>query len=332
MIVDRRTRKRVLRWVVIVAIGVLAVVFVRRLDPARALEVIATADVWSVIAAMLVNATLRVGTRVLRTRSLLSLLPGAVPLRQLAQFVYGSMALGYIVSPIAGSAARVFALQYHGVPSEAVVAVGLWEKVVTGATLAMFSGVMLVRETPPEAHYSLLVATLLGSIGLAVAILAATVFRHLTRHHATPTTRARRWLFSLGRSLAQLNDARTLVRTFVWSTLSELCDVAMLGLVMHALGLPVDPVACVLAFVVMNMSTVLPSTPGQLGVFEATTAWALAATGVAPERALACGILYHLVHVVPVFIVGLPSLLRIRVEKREDDIKRSRELPVQPRS
>ena len=321
-------RKRVVRWVVMAAIGVLAVVFVRRLDPARALDVIATTNVGWVLAAMLVNATLRVGTRVLRTRSLLSVLPGAVPIRQLAKFVYGSMALGYIVSPVAGSAARVFALQHHGVPSEAVVAVGLWEKVVTGATLAMFSGVMLAREAAPGAHYSLLVATLLGSIGLAVAILASTVFRYITRRSATPTTRVRRWLFSLGRSLARLNDARPLVRAFVWSTLSELCDVAMLGLVMQSLGLAIDPVACVLAFVVMNISTVLPSTPGQLGVFEATTAWALVATGVAPEQALACGFLYHLVHVVPVFVVGLPSLLRIRVEKREDEIRRSRALPA----
>jgi uncharacterized protein (TIRG00374 family) len=327
--VDRRKLIRVVRWVAIAAIGVLAVVFVRKLDPERALAVIATANIGWVLAAMMINASLRVGTRVLRTRSLLSVLPGSVPLRQLAQFVYGSMALGYIVSPIAGSAARVFALQHHGVPSEAVVAVGLWEKVITAATIAMFAGVMLLRETPPEARYSLLVGTLLGVIALAVAIAAATVFRYLTRHHATPTTRVRRWLFSLGRSLAQLNDPKTLFRTFAWSTLSELCDVAMLGLVMHSLELPVDPVACVLAFVVMNISTVLPSTPGQLGVFEATTAWALVATGMAPEQALACGFLYHLVHVVPVFVIGLPSLLRIRVEKREDEIRRSRELPMQ---
>jgi uncharacterized protein (TIRG00374 family) len=170
---------------------------------------------------------------------------------------------------------------------------------------------------------------LLGMIGLAVAIVSAIVFRLLTRDQAKPTTRVRRWLFSLGGSLARLNDARTLVRAFVWSTLSELCDVAMLGLVMHALGLPVDAVACVLAFVVMNISTVLPSTPGQLGVFEATTAWALVASGVSRDQALACALLYHLVHVVPVFIVGLPSLLRIRIERREEEIRRSRELAAQ---
>lgn len=326
---NRRKLRRAIHWTVMAAITVLAVVFVRRLDPERALDVLATTDIWWVLAAMLLNATARVGTRVLRTRSLLAVLPGAVPLEQLAQFVYGSMALGYIVSPIAGSAARVFALQHHGVPSEAVVAVGLWEKVVTGATLAVFSGVMLVRDTPAEARYSLLVATVLGVAGLAVAVAAAAVFRAITNGRAAPTTRKRGWLFSLGKSLAALNDAPTLLRSSFWSAVSELCDVVMLGMVLHSVGVPVDPVACVLAFVVMNISTVLPSTPGQLGVFEATTAWALVAAGVPSEQALACGCLYHLVHVVPVFVVGLPSLLRIRVEKREDEIRRSREIPKQ---
>ena len=328
---DRRGLRRWLRWGVMLAVGVLAIVFVRRLDLARALEVIEGASIGWLAVAMLVNATLRVGTRVLRTRSLLSVMPGSVPLRELAAFVYGSMALGYVVSPIAGSAARVFALQHHGVPSESVVAVSLWEKVVTGCTIALLSGVMLLRgDNSRDVHYALLVATLLGVVGLGVAILATVAFRRLTRRHVSPTSGARRWLFSLGGSLGALSDIRVLLRAFLWSTLSELCDIAMLALVMHALGLPVDLAACVLAFVVMNVATVLPSTPGQLGVFEAMTAWALVAAGVPSESALAAGILYHLVHVVPVFLVGLPSLLRIRVERREDEIKRSRQLPVQP--
>lgn len=329
---DRRALKRWLRWGAMLVVGVFAVIFVRRLDPASALDVIESASIGWLLLAMLVNATLRVGTRVLRTRSLLSKMPGRVPFRELAAFVYGSMALGYVVSPVAGSAARVFALQHHGVPSESVVAVSLWEKVVTGCSIGLLAGAMLVRDNTPEVHYALLVATLLGVIGFAVAIAATMAFRFVSRRHAPPpTSRVRRWLFKLGSSLATLTDSRVLLGTFLWSTLSELFDIGMLALVMHALRLPVDLAACVLAFVVMNVSTVLPSTPGQLGVFEATTAWALVAAGIPSECALAAGILYHLVHVVPVFLVGLPSLLRIRTERREDEIARSRQLPVQPR-
>lgn len=322
--------KRYLRWAAMLAVGMLAVLFVRRLDPERALVEIENAHIGWLLLAMVVNATLRVGTRVLRTRSLLAKMPGRVPLRELTAFVYGSMALGYVVSPIAGSAARVFALQHHGVPSESVVAVSLWEKVITGCTIAAFSAVMLVGDNPSEVHYPLLVATVLGAVGLTIAVLAVAAFRYIERHHAPPpTSRVRRWLVKLGSALATLTRLSVLVRTFVWSSLSELCDIAMLALVMHSLGLPIDLAACVLAFVVMNISTVLPSTPGQLGVFEAATAYALVAAGVASERALAAGFLYHLVHVVPVFLVGLPSLLRIRVEKRKDEIARSMRMPTQ---
>jgi hypothetical protein len=91
----------------------------------------------------------------------------------------------------------------------------------------------------------------------------------------------------------------------------------MLALAMHALGLPFDPAACVLGYIAVNVASAVPSTPGQLGVFEATAAWALVASGVAESTALACGMLYHLIHIVPSLVAGLPSLLRLRVERRE---------------
>jgi len=312
----KRWLKRGLRYAIIIAIAVLAVQFVRTLDPAKALSVIAGASATWVIVGMLVNAVLRVGTRVLRTRSLLSALPGKVPLRELVHFIYGSMALGYVVSPIAGSAARVFALQHHGVPSESVVAVQLWEKIVAGFALSLFAMPMLARDLPPRVHVALLIASLVGSLGFVAAIVLVMMFRALTRNSVVPTAPVRRWLFQLGTSLALLHDFRRLAQTFLWSLLSELCDVAMLAFALVALGIPVDPAACVLAFIVVNVGSALPSTPGQLGVFEATTAWALIASGIADERALAAGMLYHLIHVVPVFVFGLPSLLRIRAERR----------------
>lgn len=314
----RRAITRALRWGAVIAIAILAVRFVQRLDPAHALEVVAGASVGWVLLGMVVNGTLRMGTRILRTRALLAALPGAVPLRELVSFVYGAAALGYVVSPIAGSAARVFALQRHGVPSESMVAVQLWEKVISGCSLAVFAAPMLGYDLPPRAHVVLVTTAVVGAVGLVFAMVLSSVVRHLTRDATVPSTPVRRWLFELGRSLAMLHGARTLVATFAWSLASELCDVVMVGLALHAVGAPVDPPACVLAFIAVNVGSALPSTPGQLGVFEATAAWALVAAGVADERALAAGLLYHLCHVVPVFVIGLPSLLRIRAERRAD--------------
>ncbi|HEY4059279.1 MAG TPA: lysylphosphatidylglycerol synthase transmembrane domain-containing protein [Kofleriaceae bacterium] len=315
----RKTLKRVIRWVLIIGVSVLAVQFVRKLDPAKAMAVVADASVGWIALAMGVNAVLRVGTRVLRTRSLLKPLPGDVPLRELAHFIYGAMALGYIVSPVAGSAARVFALQHHGVSSESLVAVQLWEKIISGCAFAVFSAPMLLLDTPSQVHYALLACTLAGSIGFVVALVAMAGVKRYTRARVEPTGKIKRWLFSMGKSLALLHSPKTLASTFVWSALSELSDVGMLALALHAVGAPVNLAACVLAFIVVNVGSAVPSTPGQLGVFEATTAWGLTAAGVADEKALAVGLIYHLIHIVPVLLIGLPSLLRIRREQKAEE-------------
>lgn len=316
------SRSRLKRWVrpaLIVVATAASILFVRSLDPAQLLDVLATANVWWVLVAMLVNAVLRIGTRVMRTHTALSVFGARVPWRELVHFIYGAVALGYLTSPIAGSAARVLALRRHGVPADAMVAVQLWEKTITGCALVVFAAPMLVLyDLPAAARSALIVAAALGSIGLAVAIVAVAGFRALERRVADPPRgRIKLWLFGLGRALAQLHDVRVLARVFVWSALSELCDVIMLGLALHALGAPVAPAACVLGFIALNVGSAVPSTPGQLGVFEATTAWALTTMSVPPSTALATGVLYHLIHAVPVLVVGLPSLLRIRVEERE---------------
>ena len=316
--------KRFVRPALIALATVASVLFVRSLDPERMLAVLATANPLWVILAMVVNGTLRIGTRVMRTRTLVVALGAEVPLRELVHFIYGAIALGYLTSPIAGSAARVFALQRHGVPAEAMVAVQLWEKTIAGCALAAFAAPMLLRDTPPPAHYALLVATLLGSVGAVIAVIAVAGFRWLARRTGeTPKGRVKRWLFGLGHAMSRLHDLRVLARVFVWSALSELCDVIMLALALHALGQPVDPAACVLGYIALNVGSAIPSTPGQLGVFEATVAWALTAMGVPASAALATGLLYHLIHAVPVLLLGLPSLLRIRREASADDHARA---------
>lgn len=97
---------------------------------------------------MLIDAVVRLGARVLRTRALLTAESSEIPLRELGRVIYGSVALGYVVSPIAGSIARVFALQHRGVTMNSAVAAQLWEKVVTGCVLAVFAAAMLLGDLP----------------------------------------------------------------------------------------------------------------------------------------------------------------------------------------
>lgn len=316
-----RRLARLTPWIrpLLIAVGVgFAVVFARRLDLTAALAALARADPRWVAVAMLLNGVVRLGTRVMRTRALLSALPGEVPFGDLAHLIYGSVALGYVVSPIAGSAARVFALQRHGVSTESMVAVQLWEKMIAGCALAAFAGPLLLAATPAAVHYPLVIATVIGALGPVLAISIVAGVRRRERGAAgEPTGKVGRWLLALGRALARLHDGRVVARAFAWSLLSELSDVGMLALALHALDLPVEPAACVLGYIAVNLSSAVPSTPGQLGVFEGAAAWALIASGLSAEHAIAGAVLYHLIHLAPVLLLGTPSLLRLRAARRD---------------
>jgi uncharacterized membrane protein YbhN (UPF0104 family) len=58
----------------------------------------------------------------------------------------------------------------------------------------------------------------------------------------------------------------------------------------------------------VNVAIAIPSTPGQVGVFEAGAVIVLGTLGVGRSEALAFALLYHAVHVLPVTALGLLGL------------------------
>ncbi|MEO8361939.1 MAG: lysylphosphatidylglycerol synthase domain-containing protein [Vicinamibacteria bacterium] len=60
----------------------------------------------------------------------------------------------------------------------------------------------------------------------------------------------------------------------------------------------------------------MPSTPGQIGLIEAGAVFALVGLGVGPNRSLAFALLYHAAHLLPLTLLGLPPLLRLRWRDR----------------
>jgi hypothetical protein len=64
-----------------------------------------------------------------------------------------------------------------------------------------------------------------------------------------------------------------------------------------------------LAVVATTASNVVAVSPGNAGPFELAIVVALAGVGVEREQALAFALLYHLVHLVPVGLIGSAWLL-----------------------
>ena len=112
-------------------------------------------------------------------------------------------------------------------------------------------------------------------------------------------TRGRRFLFRLGEAMNRMSAPSVWLRALLWSAVSDLTDVIMLGLCLVAVGVHLSLTAWFLTFLVINLAIAIPSTPGQVGVLEAGAVLVLSALGVPASQALAFAILYHAAHIVP---------------------------------
>ena len=109
-------------------------------------------------------------------------------------------------------------------------------------------------------------------------------------------------------ALRAVHAERSWVRSLLWSLLSDAVDLALVGFCLHALGIDVHPAVWGMVLLSINLSLLLPATPGHLGVLEAGAVVALTAAGVSPEPALAFALVYHLVHLVPGTLLGVLAL------------------------
>jgi uncharacterized membrane protein YbhN (UPF0104 family) len=134
---------------------------------------------------------------------------------------------------------------------------------------------------------------LLGTLGLALCVALA----------IAASRRGRAWLSrrsALGRALG--------IST-LWALISSIADVGVLMLAARGMHVELDPATAMLAFLAVNGACAVPVTPAQLGVQESAIAVVLGTAGIAAPQAIAVAIAYRAAHVVPLAIVGLPSLI-----------------------
>ena len=102
-----------------------------------------------------------------------------------------------------------------------------------------------------------------------------------------------------------------------WSLLLWLVNAASFAVCFRAFGLPVPPEGALLLQGVIGFGVALPSSPGFVGVFEAATRGTLAMYGVDATRAVSYAVAYHIGTFVPITLLGLASLSRMRLHLAE---------------
>ncbi len=117
--------------------------------------------------------------------------------------------------------------------------------------------------------------------------------------------------------LAVLKSPTRFAGVVAWSIVLWSVNAAAFAVCFRAFGLPVPLEAALLLQGIIGFGVAVPSTPGFVGVFEAATRVTLAVYAVDPSRAVSYALTYHLTTFLPITLLGLWSLSRLRLRLGE---------------
>lgn len=280
--------------------------------------------IWLVPAVLLYLADLWM--RALRWRALIS--PVApLPLSSL----FGILSIGFLVNNVLparlGEIARaVIVGRRHGVSRSATLATIVLERIFDGIVMLLFLGVATATAggTVGSDWLAVLVpltAAGFGGAALALILLALAPTTTLgvaarllapfpARLREAALTVAAKFISGLG----VLNDLKLAGTTLVLSVVVWLLEAGVYVMVGQAFGMNVTSVGYLLALAVANLGTMIPSSPGYVGTFDALVARSLAIFGVGEALALAYAFLLHLAIWLPPTLIGFFYLYRYNLK------------------
>ena len=327
-----RVRQVIFRLLLSAGVIALCVVLFRQINWSLVLSSLKQADWRLVVIAVVLNLTLNLSARTLRWATLLDRLPHTgrgARIGELGALLIASYASSNVLPGRAGEALRTFELnRRYNYPIAALIAAQLIEKVIEGLSMAAIAILVLLVARPSRSLWAPVLGLAgLGVAGTALVITVALLFRRFgggARPISSPeiaeiglgetqkrdlgtrlAARGRAFFHRLGEAVHLMHAPSVWQRTLFFSFVSDFVDIGMLGLCLYAAGIHVGAVGWLVTFLTVNLALVVPSTPGQIGVHEASTVIVLSALGVEQSVAMAGALIYHAVHVVPTTLVGL---------------------------
>ena len=241
----------------------------------------------------------------------------------LSVYLASSAAHHLLPAPAAEVLRTVYLRRRWGYTIGGLVASQLVDKLIDALGLGIEVAVIALvvpHQLPKSLHTGLLLFA--GIVLGGIVVLVFLGMRHGARHHrpgapaVDPATLGRLggFVFTLGEGMYLLGRWRLWLPSLACSLVNDVANASTLALVTIAVGVHFEPAAwpaaMMVAMVASRLAGLLPSTPGQFGVVEAAVAGALMTCGVEKNQAAAIGVLYHLVHFVPVTLVGVFELRR----------------------
>jgi uncharacterized membrane protein YbhN (UPF0104 family) len=105
--------------------------------------------------------------------------------------------------------------------------------------------------------------------------------------------------------LVATSDPRALARSFSACLAAWMVELDVIAATTRAMGLQVPLSACLVVLLAVNLALAIPfAPPGNVGTLELGASLALMGFGVPKEKALAFGVVYHLLQIVPIVALG----------------------------
>lgn len=309
----------------LLAAGFLALAF-RRVDPVQLLEVSRQADGWLLAAALAVGSA-NLLLRAARWRVLLSA-GGDAPFRR----TFWVMTVGYLGNSLlparAGDLGRSYLLgRGTGASGTFALATTAAERVMDAGFLVIVGGLSLLGHPLVPDWLSRGLIALAGLVGVALVMMLvmprywgplASWLERLPRFSA-PVRRLRdRWLDRFFEGLASIRNPGRMAAFLAFTGALWLVDAVVTVLVAGALGVTLSMPAALVLLAALGMSSAIPLTPGQIGVFQWVAAGVLGSYGIPPEPAVVIGLGLQAINylvllawgTVGVFRLGGPEILR----------------------
>lgn len=208
-----------------------------------------------------------------------------------------------------GTGARIFVLKkHHRVLISTSTAVLVIEKLFDGFGL-VFWVVWLPLLLPLPCSISVLIYSLCvaGVLVMSTAVLVARRINYLglkwqeRLKHLVPGFESLRslWLFIVAVGL---------------SVGSQAMDGLSIHFLLRSMNIDIHWASSFLLILAFSFAMVLPLTPGHVGALEGAAVGALALLGVPAEKALAFAVVYHMSHMIPLFLFGLGGARKVQKE------------------
>ncbi len=232
--------------------------------------------------------------------------------------------IGYLVNtalPLRiGEVARAYLIsrghKFSG--SHALASVAL-ERILDALSVVVLLGLGLPYVHSSDLFVSAGRVTALIGVGGLVAMFAAAIWPGLVQRLGDPVI-ARvfgrsgpRWSRRLADALAglsSLREPRRLILVLLWTAAIWVCAIGTIYCGARAI-LPAVPLStAVFVLAALGLGVAVPSSPGQIGVYEWTARTAFALTGVGESQGLPIGIIMHVINLLPLVVFGVIALSR----------------------